>query len=250
MGKVNYDIYQFSIKEIVLFALQGICLIGCISYFFYDSVYALLFGLPFLFFFFRRKKEICKKRRKEQLTMQFMDSIQSFSAALMVGYSIENAWREAYEDLKLLHKKEEDLMVEIQYMIRQMDNNGILEQLLLDFARRSGISDIWDFAQIFAIAKRSGGDLNGIIKKSVDTICAKIEVKREIQIAIASKKYEQKVMSVIPIGIIAYIRFTTPHYFDVLYHNVAGVLIMSVCLFIYGFAFLMSEKIMEIEVDT
>ena len=115
MGKVNYDIYQFSIREIVLFALQGICLIGCISYFFYDSVYAFLFGLPFLFLFFQRKKEICKKRRKEQLTMQFMDSIQSFSAALMIGYSIENAWREAYEDLKLLHKKEEELMVEIQY---------------------------------------------------------------------------------------------------------------------------------------
>lgn len=250
MGKVNYDIYQFSIKEIVLFSLQGMCLIGCISYFFYHSIYAFLLGLPFLYFYFKRKRNICKKKRKELLTIQFMDSIQSFSAALMVGYSIENAWREAYQDMKLLHKNDEDIMVELQYMMRQMDNNGILENLLLDFARRTGISDIWDFAQIFAIAKRSGGDLNGIIKKSVDTICAKIQVKREIQIAIASKKYEQKVMSVIPIGIIAYISFTTPHYFDVLYHNAAGVLIMSACLLLYGFAFIMSEKIMEIEVDT
>lgn len=250
MDKVNYDQYHFNIKEIVFFGFQGICLIGCISYFFFHSIYAFLLGLPLLSLFFMRKKKMCKKKRKEQLTMQFMDSIQSFSAALTVGYSIENAWREAYEDLKLLHKEEEDLMVEIQYMIRQMDNNGVLEHLLMDFARRTGISDIWDFAQIFAIAKRSGGDLNGIIKKSVDTICAKIQVKREIQIAIASKKYEQKVMSVIPIGIIAYIRYTTPHYFDALYHNAAGVLIMSVCLVLYGFAFLMSEKIMEIEVDT
>ena len=250
MGKVNYDIYQFSIKEIVLFSLQGMCLIGCISYFFYHSIYAFLAGMPLLYFYFKRKKMACKKRRKEQLTLQFKDAIQSFSAALMVGYSIENAWREAYEDMKLLHKEEEDMMMEFVYMMRQMDNNGILENLLLDFARRTGISDIWDFAQIFAIAKRSGGDLNGIIKKSVDTICAKIQVKREIQIAIASKKYEQKVMSVIPIGIIAYISFTTPHYFDVLYHNAAGVLIMSACLLLYGFAFIMSEKIMDIEVDT
>ena len=250
MGKVNYDIYRFSIKEIVFFSLQGMCLIGCISYFFYHSIYAFFLGLPFLFFYFKRKRNICKKKRKELLTIQFMDSIQSFSAALMVGYSIENAWREAYQDMKLLHKNDEDIMIELQYMMRQMDNNGILENLLLDFARRTGISDIWDFAQIFAIAKRSGGDLNGIIKKSVDTICAKIQVKREIQIAIASKKYEQKVMSVIPIGIIAYISFTTPHYFDVLYHNAAGVLIMSACLLLYGFAFIMSEKIMDIEVDT
>lgn len=250
MGKVNYDRYRFSKKEFIYFTFQGICLIGCISYFFYRSIYAFLLGIPFLYFFFMRKKKICKRRRKEHLTMQFMDSIQSFSAALMVGYSIENAWRQVYEDMKLLHKEEEDIMVELLYMIRQMDNNGVLEHLLLDFARRTAISDIWDFAQIFAIAKRSGGDLNGIIKKSVNTICDKIQVKREIQIAIASKKYEQKVMSVIPIGIIAYISMTNPHYFDVLYHNIAGVLIMSICLLIYGFAFLMSEKIMEIEVDT
>ena len=250
MGKVNYDQYNFSIKEIVIYTFQGMCLIGCISYFFYHSIYAFLFGIPFLYFFFLRKKKICKKRRREQLTLQFKDSIQSFSAALMVGYSIENAWREVYEDMKLLYKEEDDMMVELVYMIRQMDNNGVLEHLLLDFAMRTGIPDIWDFSQIFAIAKRSGGDLNGIIKKSVDTISDKIQVKREIQIAIASKKYEQKVMSVIPIGIIAYISFTTPNYFDVLYHNVAGVLIMSVCLGVYGFAFFMSEKIMEIEVDT
>ena len=250
MGKVNYDKYQFSKKEIAIFAFQGMCLIGCISYFFYHSIYAFLVGMPLLYFYFQRKKKTCKKRRKEQLTLQFKDAIQSFSAALMVGYSIENAWREAYEDMKLLHKEEEDMMAEFLYMIRQMDNNGVLENLLSDFARRSGVSDIWDFAQIFAIAKRSGGDLNGIIKKSVDTICAKIEVKREIQTAIASKKYEQKVMSVIPVAIIAYISVTNPHYFDVLYHNLAGVLIMSVCLLIYGAAYLISEKIMEIEVDT
>ena len=182
--------------------------------------------------------------------MQFKDAIQSFLAALMVGYSIENAWKEAYEDMKLLHKEEEDMMMEFVYMLRQMENNEVLEALLLDFAKRSGISDIWDFAQIFAIAKRSGGDLNGIIKKSVHSICDKIQVKREIQTSIASRKYEQKVMSVIPIAIIAYISLTNPHYFDVLYHNLAGVVIMSICLMIYASSIILAEKIMEIEVDT
>ena len=36
-------------------------------------------------------------------------------------------------------------------------------------------------------------------------------------------------------------------YFDVLYHNIIGVMIMSVCLTVYILAYLMSEKITEIE---
>lgn len=249
MSKVDYNTYRFQKKELLQYSFQGICLIGCISYFFYHSVYAFFAGLPFLFFYFKKKEKECKKKRKERLTLQFKDGIQAFSAALSVGYSIENAWREAYEDMKLLYREEEDMMMEFAYMMRQLENNGVLENLLLDFSERAGISDIWDFAQIFAIAKRSGGDLNGIIKKSVDTICGKIEVEREIQTSLASRKYEQKIMSVVPIAILAYVSLTNPHYFDALYHNPAGIVLMSFCLILYGAAFLGGEKIMEIEVD-
>lgn len=249
MGKTNYDMYHFKAKETLVFTIQGLGLIGCISYLFYHSIYAFLLGVPLLIPFLKRKKATCMKKRKEQLTLQFKDAIQAFSAALSVGYSIENAWKEAYVDMKLLYQEKDDIMVEFSYMLRQMDNNEVLEVLLSDFAKRSGISDIADFAQIFAIAKRSGGDLKGIIKKSVNTICDKIEVKREIQTSLASRKYEQKVMNAIPIGIIAYISLTNPHYFDTLYHNPGGILIMSICLIIYGVAFLMAEKITEIEVE-
>lgn len=249
MSKLNYDIYHFSTKEFLSFTFQGIGLIGCISYFFYHSIYAFGLGIPFLFLFYKRKKVMCKKKRKEHLTLQFKDAIQAFSVALSVGYSIENAWKEVHRDMKLLHHEKEDIMVEISYMLRQMENNEMLETLFLDFAKRSGVSDIEDFAQVFSIAKRSGGDLNKMIKKSVDTICEKIEIKREIQTSLASRKYEQKVMNAIPVGIIAYISFTSPHYFDILYHNTAGIIIMSLCLMIYGVAFLLAEKITDIEVD-
>lgn len=249
MSGINYESYRFTLKEFCTFLFSGLCLLGSISYLFYHSVIAFLAGLPFLSFYFRQKKKMCIQRRKEKLTAQFADAIQAFSAGLLVGYSIENALAESYKDLKLIYKEEDDIMVELSGILRKLQNNAVLEDLLLDFAERAGIDDISDFAQVFSVAKRSGGNLNGIIQKAVSAINQKIQVKREIKTVLAAKQYEQKVMNIIPIAIIAYISFTSPHYFDVLYGNVAGVCIMSICLFVYGLSYVLAKRITDIEVS-
>ena len=63
---------------------------------------------------------------------------------------------------------------------------------------------------------------------------------------VAAKKYEQQIMNLVPMGIILYIRVSNPGYFDSLYHNLAGVLIMTAALALYLAAYLLSEKILEI----
>ena len=65
---------------------------------------------------------------------------------------------------------------------------------------------------------------------------------------ISSKKMEQKIMNMVPFLIIFYIGTTSKGFFDVLYHNVIGVIVMTVCLFFYGTAYLFSKRIVEIEV--
>ena len=55
-------------------------------------------------------------------------------------------------------------------------------------------------------------------------------------------------MSVIPCALIAYIEIASPEFLDSLYKNLPGILIMSICLGIYAFAFLMGRKIVNIEV--
>lgn len=78
---------------------------------------------------------------------------------MRAGYSIENAWREAKKDVIQQYGMESDMAVEMRQMIHQMDCNVPLEQLLEDFAERSRIEDVEQFAGIFSYAKRSGGDL-------------------------------------------------------------------------------------------
>lgn len=90
--------------------------------------------------------------------------------------------------------------------------------------------------------------MNDIIRRSAEVIGNKIEVKQEIRTLLSSKKYEQRIMNLIPFLIVAYLQLTSPGFFDVLYYNPAGILVMTGALAVYLAAYLLSRKIVEIEV--
>ena len=62
------------------------------------------------------------------------------------------------------------------------------------------------------------------------------------------KKAEQMVMSLMPAGIIIYLKLTSPGFLSVLYGNPFGIAAMTVCLGIYGFSYWLGRKIVDIEV--
>ena len=141
-----------------------------------------------------------------------------------------------------------DILQECKSMKRQMENHISLEALLNDLGERSRMTDIMDFAKVFATAKKSGGDLNAMIANTADVIGQKIELLAEIDVMLTGKKMEQRIMLLIPLFIMGYISLTSPGYFMPLYQNPMGILIMSACLLLYATAYLLSEKIMEIHI--
>lgn len=128
----------------------------------------------------------------------------------------------------------------------QLKMNIPIERLLEDLAERSGMEEIESFSQVFGFAKRGGGDIVKIFQESVERIAEQVELKREIETVIAAKKLEQKIMSVIPCGILIYIGIGMPEFMEPLYGNVTGVLVMSVCLGIYAAAYFMAQRIVQI----
>ena len=85
-----------------------------------------------------------------------------------------------------------------------------------------------------------------MIRDTADIISMKIEVEEEIQTILTGKQMEEKVMRLVPFCIIFYIDVTSPGFFSVMYGNITGVLIMSACLLVYGFAVWLGERIMNI----
>ncbi len=244
----DYAEYRFSFKQGMLACLEGAALVAMIGYFFYQSWLACVFLIPVFAFFIKEKKKEEAKKRRQELSLQFKDLVLALSANMKAGYSIENALRESYHDMELLYGTDSPVCVEVRHMLRGLENNVVLERLLYNLGVRSHVPDIMQFADVFLIAKRSGGNLTEVLEKTAAVIEQKIETDKEIQLMISSKKMEQRIMNMVPFLIIFYIGTTSKGFFDVLYHNVIGVIVMTVCLFFYGAAYLFSKRIVEIEV--
>ena len=240
--------YDFMPSEWILYIVEGLAIVGILAYIFYRSMIAVIFLAPFIVLYVRLQKDRRRRKRQENLKLQFKDAMQSISAALQAGYSMENAVREACHDMENMYGAEGLITKELLYIREGVRNSRTLEELFMQLARRSGLEDIQDFAEVFSIAKRSGGDLPSVIRVCSMTIGDKIETTREIHTLISAKRLEGRVMDVIPCLMILYIDVTSPGFFDMLYESLPGRVIMTICLAGYLGAILLSEKIMSIEV--
>ena len=176
-----------------------------------------------------------------------MDALRTVSASLLAGYSMENAWREAAREVENLYGKDAILLRELEEINRAVALNIPIEKLLDQFADRSGNADIMSFAEVFAFAKRSGGNFAAIIEETSEHMRARHDTEREIQVLIASRKLEQRVMNVIPIFILAYLKLTSGDFLSPLYGNLFGICFMTGCLGTYGVTILLADKILDIQ---
>lgn len=235
-------------KEYALAIAESILLVFLIAMLFYSRVWMMAVLLPLGITYYNRLIKQVEDKGKRRFERQFQDALQSLEAQLNVGYSMENAIKEVQRDLQIMYDKKTLIVREFTYMARQLNLNVIAEIAWKDFAARIALPEVDTFVTVFSLAKRSGGDSIMIIKNAVRQLGDKAEVKREIDTVIAAKKLEFRVMSMIPFGIIAYMRLTFPEFMSGLYGNLPGVIFMSICLAAYIAAWNLGCKIVEIEV--
>lgn len=246
--KINYDKYYFTAKEFLVYLGEGLCICIIINYLCYRTLWAFIIMVPFVLLFLKWKRRSLIEKRRESLKIQFNDALHALQIALGAGYSMENAITACISDLKGVYESREPIVKEFEYIKKQIHISVPIEVLFMDLGNRSQIEDIQNFASIYAIAKRSGGDLNAILNKTARMIEEKIETSKEINTSIAAKRMEQLIMSIVPCGIILYVQLTSPGYMDVLYGNMVGIAVMTGCLFLYTIAFYLGKTIMKIEV--
>ena len=234
--------------EYLLALLQGGVIILAVSYLFYGTWTCAILLSPYLIRYIKSWEKQTIKKRQQAFRLQFKEAIQSLSAGLNVGYSVENALREACKDLQEIYRKDDVIVQEISYMIRQMKMNVSAESVFSDFAARTGDEDVQTFVTVFNMAKRSGGDTLEIIRDVVRQMGEKIDVEREINTLISAKRMELTIMTVIPFAMIGYMRLSFPEFLKVLYGNPAGIIIMSICLMVYLLSYEIGKRMVEIEV--
>ena len=241
----DYNVYHYSFKEHIRYFSEAALLILLVSYLFYHSLFAVLLLIPFYPIFLKIKARQLLQQQKQELCQQFKETIFSVAAALNAGYSVENAWREAMGEMTQMYGEHALMVQELRHMLAHLSMNVPLEELLEDFAQRSDMEDVSSFCQVFFFAKRSGGDFIGIIRTTADRIGKKIELQHQLAADLAARRLESQIMNVVPLVILLYLNLTSPGYFDILYGNISGICIMSVCLLVYLAAYALAERMLQ-----
>ena len=246
---ISYTDYCFSKREKVRYGAIGMGIGSMTAVLFFNHIFAvILLAFAGGFLFLKYYCRVLAKRQQEILVLQFKDAMESMISALSAGYSLENSVFETQKDLALMYRKEDLIMREFDYFVTQVRLHVPVEKLMMDLGERSGMEDIKVFSEILITARKTGGNLVKIMKRTAENISQKIETKREIETVIAGKKMEAGCMNLIPIGIILYLRICSPGFLDPLYGNLPGIMIMTVSLAVYIFAFWWSRKITDISV--
>lgn len=242
-GTPLYSSYFFSPKKKLFYLMISLGIVLFFSFFFYRSLIAAVFLCPIGILSYLSFQKEQGNKRKQKLEAEFKDCILSVSANLRAGYSVENAFEESAQDIRALYGEDSLMRKELLRIKKGMAHNVPLEDLLLELGARSGCDNIREFGEVFTIARNSGGKLPEIIQSTADLIGEKIALQQEIQVVLSGKLFEQKIMNIIPFLLVGYIEISSRGFFDILYHNLTGICIMSGCMFLYLAAFCLAKHI-------
>ena len=226
--------------------LEGMMIVIIFSYFFYRSPLAVFLLSPLAYFYKEEKMRKLQRKRREELELEFKELLLSIRANLQAGYSIENCFWESRADMTRIFGEKAAIVEELDYMKSGINNGISFERLMYHFGKRNQ-GEIREFADIFLMASKMGGRWNEIIENTVDIITKKIELKEEVKLLIYEKELEHKIMCIVPFIIMTYMDLTSGGYFKLLYHNIGGVVIMTIAMAVYILAYKMGEKITQWE---
>lgn len=241
----DYRKYSWKQGELLAAAVRSAAVTGFLAAFFYRSLWAVLPLSVAGVLYFCSLGQKKARRAREELTVQFKECILSVSAALRAGYSLENAFLESRGDMLVLYGQDSPIFQELEIIRKGLVMNIPLEEQLSDLAERSGSPEIAQFSGVLSIAKKNGGDLPKMIRTSSDLIGRRIAVKQEMKTLLSGRQMEQNIMKLMPFVVSFYIGVSNPGYFDVLYHNVQGIAVMTLCLGIYLGACTAGELLMK-----
>lgn len=245
----DYRIYMLTKKQRAGALAVGTVLFFMMGYLFYQSmILSLLLSAAGLLIpgVWRR---YLLHRRRAALNLHFKQALYSLSSSMSAGRSVENAFKDAAEDLKLLDAGEgSDMMFEIQILMARLEIGEPVEAVLQDFARRTDMEDIKNFADVFATCKRTGGDLVEVIRRTSSVIGEKLDIQQEISVMVAQKKFESKALLASPFLLLLFMNLTAADYMKPMHGSAAGIVISTFALAALGGCFWWITKMMDIKV--
>lgn len=249
MPAADYRIYEMSAAERLLYTSVAALAIFAVAFVFYRSILISVLLVPLALLYPRVKTADLAEKRRKELNIQFKDMLYSLSSSISAGRSVEASFRDVLRDLSVMYPDPRSLViVEVGIMIRRLEMNETIETILSDFAGRAGLEDVDNFVDVFITCKRTGGNIIEVIRNSSSIINDKIEVRQEIDTLLAQRKFEQKVLNLVPVLMIVLLSVSAADYIEPVFTTAAGRLVMSGAILLLAAAWFISKKIADIRI--
>ncbi len=262
---LNYNVYYMSKAEKILTFVISFVIGGAVGYLFYGGIGKDANGHPTLtthilniavfiivgflatrlFMPSYRKSKI--RKRKNVLRTQFIDLLDSLATSISSGKNVPSAFVSAKEDLMLQYDDNDYIVKETVNIINGIENNIPVEEMLIDFGNRSGIKDITNFGYVFQTVYRKGGNIKDTILSCHDLIRDKIEIELTIATKTASASNEQKIMLLMPIGLVAMLKMMGSDFADN-FATPTGIISTTIAVAMFILAYFVGKKLSNIEV--
>lgn len=265
MQTINYKVYHLKTWEKIVYFLIAFAAGAFVGYLFYGNLgkdeygqatmitYILNISIPTIvgliagkMFLPIRQKQIIEKRRKN-LRDQFRDMLESLVTSLGAGNNVPDSFSAVYEDLKIQYEADSYILKELEIILAGIRHNVPVEDILMDFGVRSGISDIETFANVFNISYRKGGNIKDVIRNTHNIISEKIEITEDIETTVTSGKTDQKIMLVMPIALISIIKFMSPEFAEN-FATPTGIIATTIAIVCFVGAYFLGKTMLDIKV--
>lgn len=265
MQTLNYKVYYMNKLEKVFYFLLACAVGAAVGYLFYGGIGKDAYGNPTLLTYIMnvlvmavmgvlagikflpiRTRQILNKRRRE-LNEQFRSMLEGLTTSLGAGNNVMNSFLNVREDLKMQYQEDAYILQELEVIIKGIENNVAIEDLLYDFGVRSGNDDILNFAEVFRTSYRKGGNIRDIIQNTHSILSQKIEIREDIETKVSANKMEQNIMIVMPVILVAMIKgmsaefarnFVTP----------SGIAATTIGVACFVGAYVLGQKILDINI--
>ena len=221
---LNYKVYYMSIVEKIIYFLLAFAVGAACGYLFYGGIGKDEFGDP------------------TQIT-KILNIVIPSIVGCVTGYLFL-----PIRVNQIIDKRRRMIKTQFRDMLESLSTSLNSGKNVTDaFGRRTGVKDIIMFASIFRISYRKGGNIKEIIKNTNDIMRDKFDIQEDIETSMTSGKSELRMMMVMPVLMIGMFKGMSPD-FGANFTTPAGIMSTTISLVIYGVAYFIGSKIMDIKV--
>ena len=235
-------------KLLGIWFLKGFSFQALLGYFFYKSWWTLLCLLPIAIGLTYVQWKEWQKQVLSELEHAFKEWLFYIKGGLSAGQSIESAIIKSKVSFLGTIRVNHPFRMGVEQICRGLELHIPVEQCIQKMGEETGVEVVEDFAIVFEIARKQGGRMTLILEKTIQEICDEIDLRQEICAMIAAKKMEQRIMCIMPFGILFFVGNASGGYFEPLYHNLHGICIMTICMFVYLFGVWWGEHLTEVRI--